>query len=560
VNAEAGEDLPSWLRETPAEPESSESLPDWLRETPATATPKSAMPQQEPVDETSDTTADEGEAESVPDWLRSLGDDQGTQPPAPASPAEGVPDWLLAMVEEAPAETIPAATTPDWLAETPAETSPTTPDWLRDEPTNVPAGNTADWLRDEPTNPPAATNTDWLSNTGDQPTTASAGGETGDITSWLQDISTEQVKAAMDEEDEPLNATPFSFDSLDQAGSTSPPEAASGPPSWLGSDSGEDNSTWFDPPPAVTPTPGPSDLADDDAPSWLSDAAPVGTNERTPNWLADVLPPTADGGNAPSWLDPTGVDTPQAGAESPGEAAIYEVPTEDVPAWLRGSTEPSTPEATPAWLDESNNTAPIPGEAGRSPEWLGAAEPSTTPPVGLPPIDATPDWLREAAIEPSTPVDEGLPTWLRNDTSASTQPAPISAEVSDPDLPPWLRDESGARLPTADEPGEQNLPPWLKGSAIGAANAEVPQLPPEPQPALPLDNWFDQDTSGDTAERVESVESDSEFLGGADLPAWLRPKEKKIAVGDAAEGRTLDWLTRLGSPEEEDAAPIAAAV
>lgn len=566
VDTATGENLPSWLRETPAEPDDSESLPDWLREAPASAASQSAMPQQERVSETSDTTTDEDGAESIPDWLRGLGNDQDTQPASPASPAGGVPDWLLAMVEETPAEAAPVADTPDWLTETPAEITPAATDWLNDEPTSVPAASTPDWLRDEPTNPPAATTSDWLAHTDDQPIAARADSETGDIASWLQDISTEQVKAAMDEEDEPLNATPFSFDSLDQTTSASlpAPAAPSGPPSWLGSDNGEDNSTWFDPPPAATPAPAPRDLVDDDAPSWLADSALADTNERAPSWLANSAPPTEDGDDAPSWLDQTGANMPQAAAESTGQAAIYEVPSEDIPVWLRGSTEPSIPETTPAWLDESANVSPRFDEAARSPDWLGAAEPSTTPPVGLPPIDATPDWLREAAIEPLTPSDESLPTWLRNDTSTPIQPAATSTASSDPDLPPWLRDESGARLPTADAPGEQNLPPWLKNSAIGAASSEAlaaaPELSPEPQPALPLDNWFDQPSASDTTDHAESVESDNEFLGGADLPAWLRPKEKKIAVGDAAEGRALDWLTRLGSPEEEDVAPIVAAV
>lgn len=562
VNAASSENLPSWLSDTPAEPAGGESLPDWLREAPANAGSQSIPPAQEWASETDDTS-DDSASEAIPDWLRGLDDAQDTQPAASTTPAAGVPDWLLAMVEETPAEAPPAAPVPDWLSETPVETGDTTPnwlaetpaempattsDWLRDEPAPI-AATTPDWLRDEPTSQPAEVAPDRLSDTPSQPMAANENNETGDIALWLQDISTDQVKAAMDEEDEPLGATPFSFDSLDHAASASlPAAAASGPPSWLGSDSNEDSSTWFDPPPAATPTPAPRDLADDDAPDWLSDTAM----------------PAAESSEVPNWLDQADMTILQPAAESPGEANIYQAPAEDIPAWLRGNAESFVPEATPAWLDESDNAAMQPVALERSPDWLGAAEPSTTPPVALPPIDATPDWLREAAIEPPISADEGLPTWLRSDASTPTQPAPIQAVPVDSDLPPWLRDESGARLPTADAPGEQNLPPWLKGSTTDTASAEVPaatpELAPELQPVSPVDDWFDQPLASNTVETAELVESESEFFGGTDLPAWLRPKEKKLADGDAAEGRALDWLTRLGSPEEEDAAPIAAPV
>jgi len=100
-----------------------------------------------------------------------------------------------------------------------------------------------------------------------------------------------------------------------------------------------------------------------------------------------------------------------------------------------------------------------------------------------------------------------------------------------------------------------NLPAWLRGTPIEAARA-APASPTEP-PAPANFDWLNQ------ADEVEARRAtpESEFFGGTELPAWLRPPEseqpKEISQADA---RSLDWLTRLGGSEEVESSAPAVAV
>jgi hypothetical protein len=132
-------------------------------------------------------------------------------------------------------------------------------------------------------------------------------------------------------------------------------------------------------------------------------------------------------------------------------------------------------------------------------------------------------------------------------------------------LPPWLRDETGQPLPTAGAPGDANLPAWLRGADDTTARPEAPAaLPdrrraepgtPPAQPAPVNLDWFGEDQEPGVTSRPPAGES--EFFGGAELPAWLRKVE--VEPGPeirAADARSLDWLTKLGAQEEETATVV----
>lgn len=535
--ATGDETLPDWLQASAGEPPQStggETLPDWLRESEPRAETASTTPNQETLPDwlresepRAENVVTAPNQETLPGWLRGLNaeDAADKQPTVPMQSAAtgGVPDWLLAMADQEPDPPASAEATPDWLREQVTPQADSTLDWLRepDQPALVPPSTSF-----EAPVVPQLPNLD--SPTISMPT----------IGDWLGDISPDQIRAAMEPDEEPLVATPFSFDNDD----TTPRSVApSGPPTWFGDATPETTSNWFDPPAAESAAVLPRDLNDDDAPAWLKDAS-----EREPSF--DAAPQPAD--NGPLWL----LDEPLAPSEDTpvGESTM--------PSWLQNAAPPSEspPDvgtAAPAWLSAEQSDAPAPA-APSAPDWLGAAEPA--PVDQAPPSSDIPDWLREVAPVPVLPTEGAdLPTWLQSEKTVAPTPSISAGSLADPNLPPWLRDEGGVALPTASAPGEQDLPPWLKGAAVGevtppAVEAPMLQLPDSPAPAT--SSWFDDATS-DTDQSSDA--SENEFLGSTDLPAWLRRPQEQKAVANTADSRALDWLTRLGSPEEELAAPVA---
>jgi hypothetical protein len=155
--------------------------------------------------------------------------------------------------------------------------------------------------------------------------------------------------------------------------------------------------------------------------------------------------------------------------------------------------------------------------------------------------------LADTASEPAPPgLTDDLPDWLR-----PSAPAAVPDTGPGQDLPPWLRDEAGQPLPTAGIAGDTSLPAWLRGAPIEAPPAAPPAEPPPP---TNLD-WLDQTVEAE----ARPTTPESEFLGGTELPAWLRaPEPEPPKEINQADARSLDWLTRLGALEDMDAAAPAA--
>jgi hypothetical protein len=541
--------LPDWLRDTQPSPPAgagSEQLPDWLRDLAGDDAPAPEPPPAAPT-----PAAPPAAEDNLPDWLRDTQRD--TAPPAGS---EQLPAWLAETVEspgdaEPPAAPGGTAASLGGAAESPVDAPMTVPDWLSAASDTTPATSgdvgAPDWLNAgaaEQSAPAGSPDIDlWAPEaaaTPEQPRGASAGDTS--VPDWLRNISAE------DANDE-ITAEPFSFEG---ATGDSPRAEPAGPPSWLssGEDTAEAVPDWLRS--AVTQS---EDLAGaapqaPDVPLWLQD---IGGQPAEPTPApalpepSDVAPaPSAEPGTLPPWLSDEVAQPPSADAPAADVPAwlrepepTSQAPSAHVPAWLQPEPADQSSADVPAWLHEAEPAA----EAAPS-EQLSIAEDSDTLP-GIPspgPADMPP--------ESAPPPAEDLPDWLR--------PSPPGAgpdTSQGQDLPPWLRDEAGQPLPTASSTGDTNLPAWLRG-----ASAEPPPAAPAAEPpAAPASfEWLDEAAQSET----RRASAESEFFGGTELPAWLRPPEpeppKEINQADA---RSLDWLTRLGGADEvEVAAPAAVAV
>jgi len=504
--AAAAADVPSWLHPTPEPPDSGQPAPDWFSATGPAAPPQPVPPGVVPSDEP-----------APPSWLQSL---RATitpdVEPEAAEEASGLTPFSLDDVTGAAAQpesplTEGAETAfPSWLAETGAG------DRAGDQP---PVTDAAPLASEGPME-------SWLD-------TVAEPEQPADLPSWLRELPATEPAAA------PAPPVP-------QAG-------AEELPAWLR------NVAPAEPPasPAEAPT---SDL-----PEWLrvqEETAPAGPppvarppTDELPAWLREISSDTgkadaaSTGADLPDWLrdasisQPVPIEPPPAPAQpAPAPAAPAVLPpAEQLPDWLRDIAQPAG--AAPA----PEPPAMPPGLPGADlPDWLtSAAEvPSIAPVPDRPrdtlpaapaaPADDLPEWLASLAAIPDTtpatshpappPPATDLPDWLQ---STIAPPAGGAAES----LPPWLEDESGSPLPTADS---ANLPDWLRGAEIPVVTSEGHAAPARPaEPATPQ-------AAGD-------------LLGGMDLPAWLRAEPEPKPEMTPTDARTLDWLTRLGGPDEEAA-------
>jgi hypothetical protein len=593
------EQLPDWLRDLRADTtppnEEPAPLPDWLRGSPSEiqqpALPEAAVPQESDLPEwlrgaqhTPETPESAGE-ESLPAWLADLVPDE---PPAipveapeanlspPSAPSDPVDLRDLDTLSDIFAETGPSnqpedAGLPAWLRDIPSDeirrvmegdeegitAEPFTFDQLPEQASAAPSADVSSWLSgvSEATGDDTDSGPAWLSGLTDMPKTPS-GTVDADLPLWLQDADAGTGEAVPTDP-----AAPF-------------PSQAESQPAWL------DASASAQAPLDISPTRPQADSlgvgSGEGLPPWLQADTPSSASEELPSWLQTDTPASAEqerqasagaGEELPSWLQ---ADTP-ASAAGAGE---------ELPSWLQSDLAPSfeAPAApaeadVPDWLRADVTPPPAPSERQELPPWLSDAivstpnpEPAHTPPPEI-------SWRSEPAASP----EEELPAWLRDDApapqaeeappwlQADVPPAPFRSDTPTPpleDLPPWLRDDTGQPLPTAGRPGDANLPEWLRGEeAYGtdsSASAQSSEADLSGQtPTAPSLDWFEEDTSPSIPGQAPAAES--EFFGGAELPAWLRKTDADSATEiSAADARSVDWLTKLGSHEEESVIPAVA--
>ena len=562
-----GESLPDWLRGATAElsdqpSPSAEPLPAWLSGLMADDSAAASVEEPAPDQPAADVG---GAGEALPDWLR----DQSSAGPAAASP--GDPDTSL-WADAGPPPKAPAESAAPASGAADMDDSGV-PSWLRDisddEIRRVMEGDDAGEadISVEPFSfgessgaPSGGSSADvpaWLSGA-----TEDAGGERDTGPSWLGSLTDEPTKP------EPANqpGVPLWLQDLDAAPNgdtpaetyTQPPAEQPAPP--LPPEPAEQIPAWLRETEQAPASP-------DAAPAWLqggdvSGAAPAG---ELPAWLNAEALPAESSAEMPSWLS-ADIAAPSASAGGP--------PAEDLPPWLSDAiTSAPPPAALPPVESKSPlsapNAPPI-DSADELPAWLRAEAPA-------PAAEQLPDWLQsgpqsapQPSPAPSAPdaglPSAGLPDWLQPSSNAAPPPAAPAAGPAD-DLPPWLRDDAGQPLPTAGAPGDANLPEWLRGETPAGPTAHTDTAPPavpdwlsaeSPAPAGPPSlDWFGEEQSPGAAGRAPAGES--EFFGGAELPAWLRRADVEPASEiSSADARSLDWLTKLGAHEEESAVVAAA--
>jgi hypothetical protein len=572
--------LPDWLRgaftETPAEtPAGAETLPSWL--TGLTPDKTDTTPPAQPTGDQSDT---------LPAWLSDVsptgsaptsGEEPSARPQEEADPLSGLPS-PVEQADRQPsldAAELDETGIPGWLRDIPADEIRRvmeSDDEISVEPfsfgesatqqTGESGKDVPAWLAgiSGDSGEAADSGPSWLGGLADDSAQQSSAANPPDVPLWLQDLDTPSREAAPSapEGSSAENAAP------------SLPEPSDHLPSWQ-SEAEQASATADSLPGWLQDKPAEARRAQE-LPSWLQAEAPsTPPVEELPSWLQAEAPSTPPAEEPPSWLrlEPAPPAVPPTGAPSPSG---------DLPPWLNDAIASSPPDTTPvppappsrpaasaqptsaaddlpAWLRDD-----VPAPAEDLPDWLQAG-PQAEPPRAEP----TP------AAEPARAED--LPDWLQ--AAPPAKPMGIEpAREAEPaaELPPWLRDEAGQPLPTAGAPGDTNLPEWLRGGApiepsTPALAEPVPgtssdwlssEPPAAPAPSAPTNfDWFEEEAPADIAGRAPGGEN--EFFGGAELPAWLRKAETEpTAEISPSDARSLDWLTKLGTHEEDTAGPAAA--
>jgi hypothetical protein len=607
--------LPIWLRGVPLPPAPADLQPDAaassLLPSIPTATDSSGLPSwlrdlggDEPAETSAAPIAGTepvAEAEDLPDWLRNLGEAQPAAPPvarepeppvAPAAPrTPGFTSWLTGDAPASPPATSSSKEElPAWLRESAASNEPETPEelpnWLQDlepKPVVPPAEQTMvsppswaqtpvdepvpDWLRTpeppaanpSPEPPTAEPVPDWLRTpAAADPAEIVESTEVADddIPAWLRSMPTSGLDAATSDTDKPadeldLGLSPFSLGEPPETGSASAWLGASasqlikgstddqGGPAWLRAESQDDDSSdvpgWLRDPAAAEP------VSETPVPPAASPQSTGATDADVPGWLRDMSSAPATEPQQPGWMSGAESESSPSSGTSDWPGNTPATPAEDIPAWLRAE-EPATPavpaapaEDVPAWLRDPVPAQPaLPAEQD-VPNWL-RAEPQQAEAIPADPSRNQADlpaWMLDSEpAAPAVPASGELPEWLQQQTI-------VSGLATGDALPPWLRDDEGEPLPTGMAPGDAGLPAWLRGSDESLA------IPADNSPSQP------EITSRSTQSTSSTSTSDSDLLGGADLPAWLRRDTEKPRDTNPADARSLDWLSRLGSIEDE---------
>ena len=446
------------------------------------------------------------------------------------------------------------------------------PPWLRNVPLPPRPAEAAPPAPEAPplAGPGEARLPPWLSDlASDQPSVAPEPEGQAALPAWLAEMGEPKPRA------DDQNVAPLPAWLAEAAGPE--PEARETPasPAWLHDPEREPSATPLPAPSEAAPA-APTDLALEATalPAWLREipseeiqqpmeAADSGAESGpggTPDWLTAAAQDEEDA--APAWL---------RGLTSEPEGDVLPQAEPDAPEWLRdlsaatGGTGPEPPPTPPAgeappWLADTPAeaeaaTGEIPaGPADELPDWL-RGEPATAAPPGEP--ADLPDWLRGEPAAASSGAAADLPDWLKLPGDA----APAG------DLPPWLRDEAGAPVPTGGAPGDAGLPEWLRGASVVPESVtpaqEAPAAPAEPAPAAPAPEVLGAAAAFATAPAgagappppADTRETKSAFLGESDLPEWLRRTEPEAAPdGGGVTTRELDWLKRLAPADDESVA------
>jgi hypothetical protein len=286
------------------------------------------------------------------------------------------------------------------------------------------------------------------------------------------------------------------------------------------------------------------------------------------------------------------------------EAAL---PDEDLPAWLKELSRPSTPSLLkpegvppapaqlPDWFDNLVTSQPVDETqakaAGQTSVSASEIAPSSLPPEKAAEISAasqeTPGWENEgpdwyaglpasqagnrALVESpgGSTWEEQLPDWLsagktgeKEEAEAGTIPGPSI----DSQTPDWVSDPAASLgLSAANKPEEElawstELPDWLSGIAGVESTAQTPQAADDTKTFMPPPTGQEMDSEPPAVEAVLPdwmtnlrPPSASQPTDNVQTPALIM--DESPITGEQAEVRPFiteempDWLLHLGPPE-----------
>ena len=365
---------------------SGEEEPDWLKGLRAASKGEPA-PAEELAMPPSPPPRPRQEEESGPDWLERLRQtvpEEAPPPPVEAEPAEEVPDWLQRWRAEPEAPPTPAeapplaeeeeAELPDWLRELrPEPEAPPTPAEAETPPLAVEeeAEELPDWLqelRPEPEAPPPTP--------AEAEAPPSAEEEAEELPKWLRELELE------------LEAPPT-------------PAEAEAPPLAVEAEPEEEVPEWLEGLGLIPEPEGELPVFREEGEGEKQVVAPEGLEER----IAEEMPPPVE--KVPEWLKelgpvpegevpvvieteevPVGEEMPaEEAAEAPPTVLGVEVPTDEVPDWLKELGPPVAAERPP--VEEEAPLPPTPVE-------------EVSPPVAA-----------EEALEVEELAQAEIPAWLQ---------------------------------------------------------------------------------------------------------------------------------------------------
>ena len=442
-------DTPDWLRAMAAESDVQDSFtpsnesnemfggtstsgdtPDWLRAMAAESDPQVT---NAPSNDSNDLFGASSASTDTPDWLRSMSADGGAQASnAPThdendlfgSASNDTPDWLRSMSTDGgqSGSSASVANESDDLFGASSASSNDTPDWLRSmaadsgaQSTNVPSNDAQDLFGD----PSASSN---------------------DTPDWLRSMSA----------DSGVQSSVPSDDVNDLFGA---PTDSNDAPDWLrGVQSQNAEPAGFSEPASSGIPESSADLFAGDVPDWLKGAEPeksapasssdqewlaslqTGGDEKTlsdqpPAWAAGAGATSGDELEMPSWL--SGAKTSESAAPAQDDSLG------DVPSWLKASAPQES------MFGETPAAMPASAESASMPDWLNSIQ-SVEPESSSKPADAQPTFADNSGGN----IDElftDLPDWLSNAgdtaTPASSSPAPITNTdaIAPGELPSWVQ-------------------------------------------------------------------------------------------------------------------------
>jgi hypothetical protein len=271
-------------------------------------------------------------------------------------------------------------------------------------------------------------------------------------------------------------------------------------------------------------------------------------------------------------------EPPAPPSEEPLAAAV---PAEEMPDWFKdlSAREPQQPELEQPQPTAQEELPAVEAQPGEIPGWLqgfrdlstptseDAAPSETSGSIAEQPVaEEPPDWLKNFAPQPSASMESTLPVEQPESTLPPAEPAS--------DIPDWLQGFSGSAESATGEPAAVpaagGTPDWLQqtGQKTPAEESAAPSGTVEP--AAGEEDWFSR-LSGSMnvvlgeetpAPSLPPAEASSEIpQESPEIPSWAQgtSESEDHAASAAPSSGVSDWWSNLTLPSEGEELPSAPA-